>query len=135
MRVALTPALVTALLLAVAFRCIVDTAGPKFRSDDPLAREPDSQDAAGVKESDIGLVYNLGYNLFVTASRRPEHVRALNVNTIDEVPDSSWFTNRIGAKPMTAADIVWQSTPGPPPARWRRAGSPARRRYQGRCQE
>ena len=116
MRVALTPALVTALLLAVAFRCVVDTAGPKFRSDDPLAREPDSQDAAGVKESDIGLVYNLGYNLFVTASRRPEHVRALNVNTIDEVPDSSWFTNRIGAKPLTAADIVRQSTPGPPPA-------------------
>ena len=116
MRVARTPALVTVLLLAVAFRCIVDTAGPKFRSDDPLAREPDSQDAAGVKESDIGLVYNLGYNLFVTASRRPEHVRALNVNTIDEVPDSSWFTNRIGAKPLTAADIVRQSTPGPPPA-------------------
>ena len=72
MRVALTPALVTVLLLAVAFRCIVDTAGPKFRSDDPLAREPDSQDAAGVKESDIGLVYNLGYNLFVTASLRSD---------------------------------------------------------------
>jgi hypothetical protein len=115
MRVALTPALVTALVLSVAFRT-VDTAGPKFRTDDPLAREPDSQDAAGVQESDVGLVYNLGYNLFVTASRRPEHVRAQNVNTVDEVPDSSWFTNRIGTKPLTAADIVRQSTPGPPPA-------------------
>ena len=24
-----------------------------------------------------------------------------NVNTIDEVPDSSWFTNRIGTRPLT----------------------------------
>ena len=29
-------------------------------------------------------------------------MRALNVNTIDEVPDSSWFTNRIGRRPMSA---------------------------------
>ena len=85
---ALTRALVAALFLGVAFRT-ADTAGPRFRSDDPLAREPDSQDAAGVQESEVGLVYNLSYNLFVTASRRPEHVRAQNVNTIDEVPDSS----------------------------------------------
>jgi hypothetical protein len=28
------------------------------------------------------------------------------VNTADEVPDSSWFTNRIGARPMTTAEIV-----------------------------
>jgi len=116
MRVALTPALVTALFLAVAFSRTADTTEPKFRSDDPLAREPDSQDAVGVQESDVGLVYNLGYNLFVTASRRPTHARAQNVNTIDEVPDSSWFTNRIGTKPLTAADIVRQSTPGPLPA-------------------
>ncbi|HEY9462216.1 MAG TPA: hypothetical protein VIR54_03955 [Vicinamibacterales bacterium] len=112
---AMTRALVAALFLGVAFRT-ADTTGPRFRSDDPLAREPDSQDAAGVQESEVGLVYNLSYNLFVTASRRPEHVRAQNVNTIDEVPDSSWFTNRIGTKPLTAAHIVRQSTPGPPPA-------------------
>ena len=28
-------------------------------------------------------------------------MRALNVNTVDEVPDSSWFTNRIGRQPMS----------------------------------
>ena len=33
-------------------------------------------------------------------------VRALNVNTVDEVPDSSWFTNRIGRRPMSVAEIV-----------------------------
>jgi hypothetical protein len=94
----------------------VDTAGPKFRTDDPLAREPESQDAGGAQETEIGLVYNLSYDLFVTASRDPEGIRAQNVNTIDEVPDSSWFTNRIGTHPLTAAQIIEQSTPGAPPA-------------------
>ena len=33
-------------------------------------------------------------------------MRALNVNTVDEVPDSSWFTNRIGRRDMTVADVA-----------------------------
>ena len=31
---------------------------------------------------------------------------AENVNAFDEVPDSSWFTNRIGARPLTPAEIA-----------------------------
>lgn len=31
--------------------------------------------------------------------------RATNVNALDEVPDSSWFTNRIGVRPMTTKEI------------------------------
>jgi hypothetical protein len=103
-------------ILTGVFGMAVDTAGPKFRTDDPLAREPESQDASGAQETEIGLVYNLSYDLFVTAARKPEGVRAQNVNTIDEVPDSSWFTNRIGTHPLTASQIVEQSTPGAPPA-------------------
>ena len=30
---------------------------------------------------------------------------AKNVNSLDEVPDSSWFQNRIGRHPMTAAEV------------------------------
>jgi hypothetical protein len=107
-------ALMTALVMAGGLTVI--TAGQKFHHDDPLTREPDSQDAANVQESEIGLTYNLGYNLFVTASKPPASVRAQNVNTVDEVPDSSWFTNRIGTSPLTASDIIQQSTPGSPPA-------------------
>ena len=36
----------------------------------------------------------------------PSNTRAGNINTIDEVPDSSWFTNRIGSQPMTDAEIA-----------------------------
>lgn len=32
--------------------------------------------------------------------------RATDVNAFDEVPDSSWFTNRIGVKAMTAEEIA-----------------------------
>ena len=40
-----------------------------------------------------------GYDFVVNTFGHPgerRDVRALNVNTVDEVPDSSWFTNRIG---------------------------------------
>ncbi len=30
---------------------------------------------------------------------------SVNVNSLDEVPDSAWFTNRIGVHPMSAEDI------------------------------
>jgi hypothetical protein len=32
--------------------------------------------------------------------------RAVNVNAFDEVPDSSWFQNRIGKSPMTAEELA-----------------------------
>jgi hypothetical protein len=114
MRVSSMSALLTALVAACGLTVV--GAGQKFHHDDPLTHEPDSQDAASVQESEIGLTYNLAYNLFVTASKPPQNVRARNVNTIDEVPDSSWFTNRIGLYPLTTSDILQQSTPGPPPA-------------------
>jgi hypothetical protein len=31
---------------------------------------------------------------------------AINVNSLDEVPDSAWFTNRIGVRPMDLAELL-----------------------------
>lgn len=39
---------------------------------------------------------------------------AVNVNAMDEVPDSSWFTNRIGRTPMSLADARRGPCTGPP---------------------
>ena len=36
----------------------------------------------------------------------PRPHEAINVNSMDEVPDSSWFTNRIGARPMTLDEVA-----------------------------
>ena len=90
--------------------------GPKFYDDDPLVREPETQDASGVEGWDNILSYDLILNLF-TQPGDPRRIRALNVNTIDEVPDSNWFTNRILARRMTLEEarrgpIV---NPGPAP--------------------
>jgi len=105
-------------LLAAALAA--QSAGPKFLADDPLAREPETQDASGAQPWDIDLFYDLAYNLFVTPRRVPPQVRAQNVNTVDEVPDSSWFTNRIGARRLTIEEAVRGPIvgPAPDPTRW-----------------
>ena len=43
----------------------------------------------------------------------PANIRAKNVNTIDEVPDSSWFTNRIGTRALTADEVMRGPVAGP----------------------
>ena len=98
----------------------VATQGPRFYDDDPLAREPESQDASGAEPVDLGLLFDLSYDLFVTSTRQPSNTRALNINTIEEVPDSSWFTNRVGAREVSAAEIARGPGVGMPPApeRW-----------------
>src|SRR5262245_18750761 len=75
---------------------VVSTRGPHFYPDDPIAREPESQDASKAQPYFIGSMYEMANNLFVTSGYKPSGTRAKNINTIDEVPDSSWFTNRIG---------------------------------------
>jgi len=106
----------------VGLTSLVPTAqsGPKFRSDDPLARDPETQDASKVQEWDIGLIADLTLNLFSKPGDPTPSVRAQNVNTIDEVPDSSWFTNRIYAKPLTVEEITRgpNTGDGPAPGRW-----------------
>ncbi len=46
--------------------------------------------------------------------------RAKNVNTIDEVPDSSWFTNRAGHRALTAEDVARgpNTSSGPAAGTW-----------------
>ena len=78
---------------------------PRFYSDDPLARVTDTQDASKVQPRDIALYYDAIINLFGRPGKS-EVLRAASVNTIDEVPDSSWFTNRLGSRPVTADEIA-----------------------------
>jgi hypothetical protein len=119
-RTALALTLPPGLALALALGSAVSAASPRFYADDPLTREPESRDASKAAPYDIGLLYEISYNLFVTQSRTPSNTRAKNVNTIDEVPDSSWFTNRMLPRTVSAADLVRGPNvgPAPNPARW-----------------
>src|SRR6476661_8112870 len=73
----------------------------KFYDDDPITREPETQDASKVQGREIGLMYDLAPNLFGRPGDAAPDVRARNISTIDEVPDSNWFTNRILARPVS----------------------------------
>ncbi len=73
---------------------------PTFYPDDPIAREPSSEDASAVRAWDIPLAYDLMLNLFTHPGDQRD-VRAQDVNTADEVPDSEWFTNRILHRTLT----------------------------------
>lgn len=104
-----------ALLLAVA------SASPagnerKFFDDDPLVREPDSQNATAVQPWDIDLFWDLAENLFSRPGDPTPNVAAGNINTIDEVPDSSWFTNRILARPLSVDEVIRGPLTGSGPA-------------------
>jgi hypothetical protein len=54
-------------------------------------------------------------NLFATPRHKASGRRAQNVNTIDEVPNSSWFTNRIGTVPVSVEEITRGPIIGAPP--------------------
>ena len=84
----------------------VSTQSPRFYPDDPIAREPESQDAAKAAPYEQSQFYELAHNLFVISGYKPSGLRAKNINTIDEVPDSSWFTNRVGTRPVTTDELV-----------------------------
>jgi hypothetical protein len=79
---------------------------PSFYPDDPIAVDDDmSLDASKVAPVEDSNGYDFVVNTF--GDPGVEHdVRAGNVNTIDEVPDSSWFVNRIGKRPMSTEEIV-----------------------------
>src|SRR5215210_5646484 len=94
---------------------------PKFYDDDPIARVADTQDASGVLAKEVNLVYDEGRNLLGNPGDPNMNRRAQNVNTIDEVPDSSWFTNRIiGPTPMTVDAVATgpDTGSGPAPGKW-----------------
>ena len=92
---------------------------PKFYDDDPVMRVVDTQDASKVAPRELSLVYDAVINLFGRPGLK-EVGRAESINTIDEVPDSSWFTNRAGTRPFTTAEMVRGpgDDPGPAPGKW-----------------
>jgi hypothetical protein len=107
---------------AVALAGILDAtaAGKKFYPDDPISRLVDSQDASAVKEREIDLLYDTLENSFHSPGDQTPNVRAQNLNTVDEVPDSNWFTNRLGTRAVTVEELLKgpDTTTGPAPGTW-----------------
>ena len=82
------------------------TDGPRFYPDDPISIDDDAAlDASAVVAVEDANSYDFVVHTFATPGDR-RNVRAQNVNTLDEVPDSSWFVNRMGREAMAVADVV-----------------------------
>jgi hypothetical protein len=95
----------TAPLLALAL-VATPAAAQKFYPDDPILVDRDDLpiDKPGVIE--LSATYDLLEKTFAPMDPAVEVPRAMNVNTLGEVPDSSWFRNRIGVREMTLEELA-----------------------------
>ncbi|MFB3905285.1 MAG: hypothetical protein ACE15E_17685 [Acidobacteriota bacterium] len=80
--------------------------GQKFRKDDPIWQDNDRQPITQPATVDeLSAYVDFLENTF---GHKPENPvpRAENINTLGEVPDSSWFTNRMSRRLMTIEELV-----------------------------
>ena len=102
-------------LALVALGALGRGATPTYYPDDPLLVDPETRDASMVREREISDPYDFVENTFLSPGDHTNQ-RAMNVNTADEVPDSSWFTNRIGRRTLTIDEYVRGPNVSGPPA-------------------
>ncbi len=91
-------------------------AAPTYFPDDPIAVDPETRSATAIAPREISDPFDFVENTFLKPADTTNQ-RAVNVNTIDEVPDSSWFTNRPA---LTVDDYVRgpNTSGGPAPGAW-----------------
>jgi hypothetical protein len=96
----------SALLLLVCLALVAVAAAPRFYPDDPIWVDDDKAfDASKALQLEDSNGYDFAIHTLLKPGERRD-VRAMNVNTLDEVPDSSWFTNRIGRRDLPVSEIV-----------------------------
>jgi hypothetical protein len=92
------------LAIAGSLTAVSGAQSPRFFDDDPLWIDRDTEDASRMKPLEVNLVVDLTYNV-IKGRAGVVAARAKNLNTVDEVADSSWFTNRAGHRALTPEDV------------------------------
>jgi len=77
----------------------------KFYPDDPILKDEDSLNIEKPQFVDVSPTFDIIENTFISPADKAL-LRALNVNTLGEVPDSSWFENRIGIRDLSIEEIL-----------------------------
>ena len=95
----------------------------RFYPDDPILVDNDKRDIAPVAKDELSKSYDFLFNTF--ARKASDGRSAININTLGEVPDSSWFTNRLGSRDMSLDEILRgpNTIDGPAPGPWQVIGS------------
>lgn len=109
-----------ALALVAASALSLGAQGRRFFPDDPIWREPMTQDVKTAVRYEPDLAYQTLENLFLKPGDPVLGQRAKNINTVDEVPDGPYFVNRAGRMPLTPAMVARaaNTSTGPAPGKW-----------------
>jgi hypothetical protein len=103
-------------VLALAFGRI-QAGAERFYPDDPMWREPRPAPVEKPKKRKIDEAYDQIQQMFLQPwDKRPVIPTAGAVNTLGEVPDSTWYTNRHGTTRMTLDELARGATNGNAPS-------------------
>jgi len=100
---------------------------PRFLKDDPLLRESAPRAVPDTQERSVDPIYDFAFHTFATPDKvaleiaQGRLIPSADVNTIGEVPDGNWYTNRHWLRTMSREELVrgpGNSTP-PAPGKWR----------------
>ncbi|MEO8682893.1 MAG: hypothetical protein ABI665_27850, partial [Vicinamibacterales bacterium] len=108
--------------LAATIPLVAQSHQRRFFADDPLPMDRDRRDVPAAPASiELSDLYDRFRHIISMPGSR-EWGEARNVNTLDEVPDSSWYQNRHATTRMSIAELVKgpDTTGGPDMTRpWR----------------
>jgi hypothetical protein len=113
--------LITAGLLSLA-GAGAETLGArkKFYSDDPIWQTPRPVAVTHAQPRKLSEYYDFLNNTFFPAGERVHHtgifLPSQAINTVDEVPDSAWYTNRHAVRAMSVAELKAGPGDSHPPA-------------------
>ncbi len=114
-------------LATLSLPAIAEHTPKTFYPDDPLWREPTPRPVKQVEKREVDDLYDFLLNSLVVP-RRAEKIlqqgplKALDANTLGEVPDGAWYSNRHRECRMTIEELKrgpGNSTPPSPAGSWR----------------
>src|SRR6185503_3002092 len=123
--------LIVAILGGLAQAAPANRPEKKFYSDDPLWREPAPRTVRQVAVREVDDIYDFLENSYLTPNREGKIAKrgprpALDVNTLGEVPDNAWYTNRHWLRRMSIAELQrgpGNTTPPNPDQPWQIVGA------------
>src|SRR5689334_10163287 len=80
----------------------------KFYADDPVWSEPRPVSVKAVSNRKLNEYYDFFENTLFPPGERVRHGDSLasqGINTVDEVPDSAWYTNRHASRQMSIEEL------------------------------
>ncbi|MDA1314791.1 MAG: hypothetical protein O2968_15770 [Acidobacteria bacterium] len=113
------------LVIAAVLLCPLLLGAQRFYPDDPLSEEPAPMNLEDARFRKLNDYYDLFTNTFgdvgerqgqVQDGRKSQFIPSGGVNTLGEVMDSAWFSNRIGSRPMGVEEIQQGAGDGNAPA-------------------